>query len=44
MKYVVLLGDGMGDYAYEELDGLTPLQAARTPHMDRLAQQGELGL
>ena len=44
MKYVVLLGDGMGDYAYDELDGRTPLQVARTPHMDQLAQLGELGL
>jgi len=44
MKYVVLLGDGMGDEAYESLGGKTPLQAARTPHMDRLAQRGELGL
>jgi len=44
MKYVVLLGDGMGDYAYASLGGKTPLQAAYTPHMDRLAQRGELGL
>jgi len=43
-KYVVLLGDGMGDYAYDLLDGKTPLQAARTPAMDRLAACGELGL
>ncbi len=44
MKYVVFLGDGMGDYAYDALDGRTPLQAARTPHMDWLAARGELGL
>jgi len=44
MKYVVFLGDGMGDYAYEALDGRTPLQAARTPHMDWLAARGALGL
>lgn len=44
MKHVVFLGDGMGDYAYDELDGKTPLQAAATPHMDWLAQHGELGL
>ncbi len=36
-KYVVLVGDGMGDYPIEELGGKTPLQAARTPHMDRIA-------
>lgn len=44
MKYVVFLGDGMGDYAYEELGQKTPLQAAHTPHLDWLAQHGELGL
>lgn len=36
-KYVVLVGDGMADYPIEELGGKTPLQAARTPHMDRIA-------
>ncbi|MBI5582756.1 MAG: phosphoglycerate mutase, partial [Deltaproteobacteria bacterium] len=42
-KYVLLVGDGMGDYPLEELDGKTPLEAARTPHMDRLAARGILG-
>ncbi|MDH4099408.1 MAG: cofactor-independent phosphoglycerate mutase [Nitrospirota bacterium] len=40
MKYIVLLGDGMADRPMKELDGKTPLQAARTPNMDRLAQNG----
>jgi 2,3-bisphosphoglycerate-independent phosphoglycerate mutase len=44
MKYVVLIGDGMGDYPLEELSGKTPLQAASTPAMDFLAREGELGL
>jgi len=44
MKYIVLLGDGMADEPVAELDGLTPLQKAATPHMDRLAQGGEIGL
>lgn len=44
MKYVVLLGDGMADEKLEQLGGKTPLQAARTPHMDRIAQCGKLGL
>jgi 2,3-bisphosphoglycerate-independent phosphoglycerate mutase len=43
MKYVILIGDGMGDYPVPELGGKTPLQAAATPHLDRLARQGELG-
>lgn len=44
MKYLVLLGDGMADYPLEALGGKTPLEAARTPHMDMMAQQGTLGL
>ncbi len=44
MKYVILVGDGMGDYAYDELNGQTPLEYARTPHLDRLARQSVVGL
>ncbi len=45
MKYVILIGDGMADEPLEELGGRTPLEAARTPHMDALAQQAsEMGL
>ena len=44
MKYIILLGDGMSDEPIEELGGKTPLQAAATPHMDILAQQGTIGL
>ena len=36
-KFIVLVGDGMGDYPIEALEGKTPLQAARTPNMDRVA-------
>ncbi|MEE8449014.1 MAG: cofactor-independent phosphoglycerate mutase [Thermodesulfobacteriota bacterium] len=43
MKYVVLVGDGMADRPVDELSGRTPLQAADTPNMDHLAQQGALG-
>ena len=32
MKYVILVGDGMGDYPLEELGGRTVLQAAATPN------------
>lgn len=44
MKYIVLLGDGMADEPLEELEGLTPLQKAHTPNMDRLARAGEVGM
>jgi 2,3-bisphosphoglycerate-independent phosphoglycerate mutase len=43
MKYIILVGDGMGDYPIAELGGKTPLEAAKTPYMDELARQGELG-
>jgi 2,3-bisphosphoglycerate-independent phosphoglycerate mutase len=36
-KYIVLVGDGMGDYPLEELGGKTPLQVAETPNMDHIA-------
>ena len=36
-KYIVLIGDGMADYPLEKLGGKTPLEAAKTPHMDRVA-------
>ncbi|MBZ0157231.1 MAG: cofactor-independent phosphoglycerate mutase [Alphaproteobacteria bacterium] len=44
MKYVVIIGDGMADKPLEELGGLTPLQKAHTPHMDRLAGAGVIGM
>jgi 2,3-bisphosphoglycerate-independent phosphoglycerate mutase len=44
MKYVILLGDGMGDYPLAELGDKTPLQYARTPNMDRMAREGTVGL
>ncbi|MCU0573848.1 MAG: cofactor-independent phosphoglycerate mutase [Syntrophobacteraceae bacterium] len=42
-KFVILVGDGMGDYPLAELGGRTPLEVATTPHMDRLALYGEMG-
>jgi 2,3-bisphosphoglycerate-independent phosphoglycerate mutase len=43
MKYAILLGDGMSDWPVPELGNQTPLQAAHTPHMDRLARHGKTG-
>lgn len=42
-KYIVLVGDGMADYPIEELGMRTPLEAARTPNMDFIAKNGQLG-
>ena len=44
MKYVIIHGDGMADWPCDELDGKTPLEAARTPNMDLIATRGTLGL
>ncbi len=43
MKYVIVHAGGMADQPRQELDGRTPLQASETPHLDRLARNGELG-
>lgn len=44
MKVAVLLGDGMADVPLAELDGRTPLEVAKTPHIDAVARAGTLGL
>lgn len=41
---ILVLLDGLGDRAYASLQGKTPLQAASTPHLDRLASAGSNGL
>jgi 2,3-bisphosphoglycerate-independent phosphoglycerate mutase len=43
LKYVILIGDGMADYAIEELNGRTPLEVASTPNMDFIAREGRNG-
>ncbi|MDR2443594.1 MAG: cofactor-independent phosphoglycerate mutase [Deltaproteobacteria bacterium] len=43
MKYIIVIGDGMGDYPVDSLRGLTPLEYAATPNLDRLAQKGLIG-
>jgi len=44
MKYLILVGDGMGDEPLEELGGRTPLEAAEIPFIDQLCAKGELFL
>ena len=44
MKYVIVLGDGMADEPIEAIGGMTPLEYAKTPEMDRLAKMSELGM
>lgn len=44
MKVIILLGDGMSDVTYSELDNRSPLQAAATPNMDFMARHGQVGM
>ena len=44
MKYIVLVPDGLADEPLKELGGKTPMEAADTPNMDYLAQNGFSGL
>ena len=43
-RCILILLDGLGDRSYASLDDRTPLQAARTPNLDRLAALGANGL
>src|SRR5437763_12457379 len=43
MKYAIVIPDGCADEPQESLGGRTPLQAARTPNMDRIARTGVVG-
>jgi 2,3-bisphosphoglycerate-independent phosphoglycerate mutase len=43
MKYAIVIPDGCADEPQASLGNKTPLQAARTPHMDNVAQTGVVG-
>ncbi len=43
-KIVLLIIDGLGDRPISQLGDKTPLEAAETPNLDYLAQQGTCGL
>src|SRR5437764_7393737 len=43
MKYAIIIPDGAADEPLRELDGRTPIEAARTPNMDRIATEGRQG-
>lgn len=44
LKVAVLVPDGAADLPLDDLGGKTPLQAAATPNMDRVASSGATGL
>src|SRR5262245_29083856 len=43
MKYAIVIPDGCADEPQDSLGGKTPLQAAHTPNMDRVARAGVVG-
>ena len=43
MKYAICVGDGMADFPIPELNGMTPLEYAKTPGMDSIAASGYVG-
>lgn len=44
MKHLIILGDGMADWAVPSLGNKTLLQYADTPYMDKLAKMGKTGM
>ena len=44
MKHIIILGDGMADWAVPSLGNKTLLQYANTPYMDMLARMGRTGM
>lgn len=44
MKYAIIIPDGAADEPLKELAGKTPIEAAHTPNMDRIAIAGRQGL
>ena len=44
MKYAIIIPDGAADEPLKELGGKTPLEAANTPNMDRVAMEGRQGI
>ena len=42
VKYGIIIPDGAADRPLAELGGRTPMEAARTPNLDRLAREGRV--
>ena len=43
-KHILIICDGMGDLPISELGNKTPLEAANTPNIDRMARNGITGM
>lgn len=44
MKAILIILDGLADRPWPQLEGKTPLEAAHTPNLDKLAAMGQTGL
>ncbi|MBR0471793.1 MAG: 2,3-bisphosphoglycerate-independent phosphoglycerate mutase [Methanosphaera sp.] len=44
MKGIIFVIDGMGDRPVKELDNKTPLEAANTPYMNKMVEEGITGI
>ncbi|MCB0208371.1 MAG: hypothetical protein KDJ52_03550 [Anaerolineae bacterium] len=44
MKLIIIIPDGMADLCYPELDNLSPVEYASTPHLDAVVRRGQVGL
>ena len=40
VQIIYVLLDGVGDLPHPDLDGKTPLEAAKTPTLDKIASNG----
>lgn len=43
-KIIIAIADGVGDRPIKALEGLTPLQLAKAPYLDRIAREGVTGM
>ena len=43
VQIIYVLLDGVGDLPHPDLDGKTPLEAAKTPTLDKIASNGVIG-
>ena len=43
IRIIYVLLDGVGDLPHPDIENKTPLQAAKTPNMDKLAKNGKMG-
>ena len=43
-KYAIIIPDGAADEKLDVLDGLSPIEAAKTPNIDKISIEGRQGI